>query len=163
VNSEVSRVDSAWNELSALIEKLGPDRLMAKAGDGWTVKDHVAHIGAWEHSLRGLIEGEDRLKAMGVHEPLEENTDVVNDAVFKLHEHETSAEALEYFRNSHAQLMAVLDKLSDADLAKPYSHYQPSDPDEKRPVRGWVAGNTYEHYAEHVEWINQLLSQLTPD
>ena len=162
MNSEVSRVDSAWNELSALIEKLGPDRLMAKAGDGWTVKDHVAHIGAWEHSLRGLIEGEDRLKAMGVHESLEENTDVVNDAVFKLHEHETSAETLEYFRDSHAQLMAILDKLSDADLAKPYSHYQPSDPDEKRPVRGWVAGNTYEHYAEHVEWINQLLSQPAP-
>jgi len=162
VNSEVSRVDSAWNELSALIEKLGPDRLMARAGDGWTVKDHVAHIGAWEHSLRGLIEGEDRLKAMGVHEPLEENTDVVNDAVFKLHEHETSAEALAYFRDSHAQLMAILDKLSEADLARPYSHYQPSDPDEKRPVRGWVAGNTYEHYAEHVEWINQLLSQPAP-
>ncbi len=110
MNSELSRVDAAWNELSSLVEKLGPDGLMARAGDGWTVKDHLAHIGAWEHSLRGLIEGQDRLKAMGVHEPLEEDTDVVNDAVFKLHADETAAQAL----------------------------------------------------AEHVEWINRLLSQVSP-
>jgi hypothetical protein len=23
----------------------------------------------------------------------------------------------------------------------------------------WVGGNTYEHYAEHVDWINQLISE----
>jgi hypothetical protein len=159
MNAEMERIDTAWTELSLLVEKLGPDGLMARAGDGWTVKDHLAHIGAWESSLRGLIEGRDRLKAMGVHDPVEASTDVVNAAVFKLHEDETAAQALEYFRDSHAQLMAVLGKLSDGDLAKPYSHYQPTDADEKRPVRGWVAGNTYEHYAEHIEWINQLLRE----
>ena len=160
MNGEMSRVDAAWNELFGLVEKLGPEALTARAGDGWAVKDHLAHIGAWEHSLRGLIEGLDRLESMGLHEPVEENTDVVNEAVLRLHEHETAGQALEYFRDSHAQMMAALGKLSDADLAKPYSHYQPSDPDEKRPVSGWVAGNTYEHYAEHIEWINQLLRQL---
>ena len=159
MNTEMSRIDAAWNELSGLVEKLGPEALTARAGDGWTVKDHLAHIGAWESSLRGLIEGQDRLNAMGVHDPIEESTDVVNEAVFRLHEHETAGQALAYFRDSHAQLMAVLSELSDADLAKPYSHYQPSDPDEKRPLRGGVAGNTYEHYAEHIEWMNQLLSE----
>jgi hypothetical protein len=159
MNAEMERIDAAWKQLSDLVAKLGPGGLMAKAGDGWAVKDHLAHIGAWEHSLRGLVEGQDRLKAMGVHEPVEENTDVVNDAVFKLHQHETASQALEYFRDSHAQMMAALDKLTDDDLAKPYSHYQPSDPDEKRPVRGWVAGNTYEHYAEHIDWINQLIKE----
>ena len=157
MNAEMNRIDAAWKELSLLVEKLGSDGLMAKAADGWTVKDHLAHIGAWEQSLRGLIEGEDRLAAMGVHEPVEENTDVVNDAVFKLHQHETAEQALKYFHDSHAQLMAALGKLTDADLAKPYRHYQPSDPEVKRPVKGWVAGNTYEHYAEHIDWINQLL------
>ena len=159
MNAEMERIDAAWKQLSELVEKLGPGGLMAKAGDGWTVKDHLAHIGAWEHSLIGLIEGQDRLAAMGLDEPLEENTDVVNDAVFKLHQHETAAQAMEYFRDSHEQMMAALGKLTDADLAKPYSHYQPSDPAEKRPVHGWVAGNTYEHYAEHIDWINQLIKE----
>lgn len=159
MNAEISRIDAAWKELSLLVKKLGPDGLMAKAADGWAVKDHLAHIGAWEHSLRGLIEGQDREVAMGLHEPVEEGTDAVNDAVFKLHQYETGEEALKYFGDSHAQLMAALGKLTDADLQKPYSHYQPSDPEEKRPVKGWVAGNTYEHYAEHIDWINQLLSK----
>jgi hypothetical protein len=96
--------------------------------------------------------------AMGLSEPLEE-LDAINEAVRQLHENDTSDEALGYFRDSHAQLVAELGKLSDADLQKPYSHYQPRDPDEKRPVVAWVGGNTYEHYAEHVGWINQLISE----
>ena len=64
-----------------------------------------------------------------------------------------------YFRDSHGALMAGLGKLSDADLKQPYSHFQPGDPDEERPVIGWVAGNTYEHYAEHIGWINQLVKE----
>jgi hypothetical protein len=55
--------------------------------------------------------------------------------------------------------MTALEKLSDADLQKPYSHYQPGDPDEKRPVIEWVAGNTYEHYEEHAGWIKELVAQ----
>ncbi len=99
------------------------------------------------------------IAGMGLHDPIEENTDAVNDAVWKLHRNDTPEHALTYFRESHAHLVAALGKLSDADLDKPYSHYQPSDRDEKRPVVGWVAGNTYEHYAEHIGWINQLISE----
>jgi DinB superfamily len=88
-----------------------------------------------------------------------EGIDNVNEALRKLHETDSADDALGYFRDSHARLLAALGKLSDADLQKPYSHFQPADPDEKRPVVGWVAGDTYEHYAEHIDWINQLLSE----
>jgi len=155
----MDRIDISWNELSLLVIKLGPDGLMVKAGDGWSVKDHLAHVAAWERSLLGLIEGQDRLAAMGLLEPVEENTDVINDALVKLHQQETPDQTLKYFRDSHAQLMTALGKLTDADLQKPYSHFQPADPDEKRPVIGWVAGNTYEHYAEHIDWINQVIKE----
>ena len=88
-----------------------------------------------------------------------EEIDTINEAIRKLHESDTAEEALGYFRESHLQLTAALGKLSDADLQKPYSHYQPSDPSQMRPVVDWVAGNTYEHYAEHIGWINQLISE----
>ncbi len=155
----MQRIDAVWNELTLLVAKLGPGGLMTKAADGWAVKDHLAHIGAWERSLLGLIEGQDRLVAMGLHEPVEENTDAINGALFALHQDESPEQALKYFRDSHTRLVAALGELTDADLEKPYSHYQPSDPDQNRPVIGWVAGNTYEHYAEHIDWINQLLSE----
>jgi hypothetical protein len=39
------------------------------------------------------------------------------------------------------------------------NHFQPGDPDEGRPVIGWVVGNTHEHYAEHIGWMNQLINE----
>ena len=160
MNSEMARIETSWNELVELVNQVqGAGGLTQIGADGWSVKDHLAHIGAWEHSLLALIEGRDRLAGMGLHDPVDENTDAVNDAVWKLHRNQTPEQALKYFRDSHTQLLAALGKLSDADLDKPYGHYQAADPDEKRPVVGWVAGNTYEHYAEHIGWINQLLSE----
>jgi uncharacterized damage-inducible protein DinB len=161
VNAEMPRIEAAWNKLVELVNQVEDAAGLNRVGaDGWTVKDHLAHVAAWEHSLLALIEGRDRSGAMGLNEPLEE-IDAINEAIRKLHATDTGDEALGYFRDSHAQLMAAIGKLDDADLEKPYSHYQLADPDEKRPVVGWVAGNTYEHYAEHVGWINQLLSEAS--
>ena len=158
----MQRIESSWNVLVALVGQIQDAGGLTKVGaDGWTVKDHLAHIAAWEHSLLALIEGRDRSLGMGLTEPLE-GIDAINEAVRKLHESDTAEEALGYFRASHLQLVTALDKLSDGDLQKPYSHYQPSDPDEERPVIGWVGGNTYEHYAEHIAWINQLISESSP-
>ena len=152
-------IEAAWKQLAELVNEVEEAGGLSQAGaDGWTVKDHLAHVAAWEHSLLALIQGHDRESAMGLSEA-RERIDDVNEAVRKLHETDTADEALGYFRDSHAKLVAALEKLSDADLQKPYSHYQPSDADEKRPVIGWVEGNTYEHYAEHLGWINQLLSE----
>ena len=158
-NGEMQRIEGSWNELAELVNQVQDAGGLTKVGaDGWTVKDHLAHIGAWERSLLALVQSQDRAAAMGVVETAE-GTDAINEQIRKLHAKDTPEEALAYFRDSHMQLMAALGKLSDADLQKPYSHFQPSDPDEKRPVIGWVAGNTYEHYAEHVDWINQLISE----
>ena len=158
----MQRIESSWNVLVALVGQIQDAGGLTKVGaDGWTVKDHLAHIAAWEHSLLALIEGRDRSLGMGLTEPLE-GIDAINEAVRKLHKSDTAEEALGYFRASHLQLVTALDKLSDGDLQKPYSHYQPSDPDEERPVIGWVGGNTYEHYAEHIAWINQLISESSP-
>jgi len=159
LNAEVPRIEAAWAQLVDLVNQVQDAGGLEQVGaDGWAVKDHLAHIAAWEHSLLALIEGHDRSSAMGLPDSIE-GIDNVNEAVRKLHEPDTSDEAFGYFRDSHAQLVAALGKLSDADLQKPYSHYQPGDPDEKRPVVEWVAGNTYEHYAEHIGWINQLISE----
>jgi len=159
LNAEMPRIEAGWKRLGELVKQVEDAAGLNKVGaDGWTVKDHLAHVAAWEHSLLALLEGRDRSGAMGLNEPMEE-IDSINEAIRKLHATDTEDEALGYFRDSHAQLMAAMARLDDADLEKPYSHYQPTDPDEKRPVVGWVAGNTYEHYAEHIDWMNQILSE----
>jgi hypothetical protein len=158
-NAEIAAIDKGWQELVALIDSLGQEGLELKGGGRWAVKDHLAHIAAWELSLLGLLDGEDRLMAMGV-PGASDDTDAINEAVWLAHRHETGEEARAFSVESHEKLMRRLGVMSDADLRRSYNHYQPDDPrdpNDDRPVVDWVAGNTYEHYAEHIGWINQIV------
>ncbi len=158
-NSVIQPIERSWHELNTLVESLGPTGLSIVGADGWAVKDHLIHIAAWEHSLIALLEGADRHSAMGVAPDVNE-TDAVNAAVWSMHRSKTPEQAVDYFRQTHALLVKRLSTLSDADLQLPYNHFQPQEPrdtDDNRPALDWVAGNTYDHYAEHIDWINQLV------
>ena len=158
-NSVVAPIEESWAQLVSLVDSLGPNGLSITGADGWAVKDHLIHIAAWEHSLLALLEGADRHQAMGVGPDVDE-TDAINAAVWARHRNKTPEEALEYFRQSHALLLKLLRHMSDDDLRLPYNHYQPHEPREasdNRPALDWVAGNTYDHYSEHIDWINHLV------
>ena len=61
---------------------------------------------------------------------------------------------------THGELMALLNSMSQEDLEKPYSHYQPDvPPPNAAPVGGWVHGNTWDHYNEHIGWLEAGLKQ----
>jgi hypothetical protein len=155
------RIESSYDELMALIQSLGPNGLAITGSDGWAVKDHLIHLGAWELSLIGLLEGGDRPTAMGV-PGVEHETESLNRAVWALHHDKSPDEAVAFFARTHALLLSTLDTLSDAALQLPYSHYQPASTGKEgtqRPVLDWVAGNTYEHYAEHIPWITSLAAE----
>ena len=157
-NQEVEPIEKGWSELTALVESLGPAGL-ENTGDGqWAVKDHLVHIAAWEQSLLALLDGHDRKKAMGVPDASDE-TDDINEAVWLLHRHQTPEQVLAFSRDSHAAMLKRLRDMSDADLRRSYNHYQPNDPrdpGDDRPVVEWVAGNTYDHYAEHIGYIKAI-------
>jgi hypothetical protein len=155
------RIESSYNELIELVKSLGPEGLAVTGSDGWAVKDHLIHLGAWELSLLGLLEGRDRVAAMGV-PGVERETEAINRAVWALHRNKTPDEALAFFAGTHSRLIAALEKLSHDDLQLPYSHYQSDTKGVEgvdRPVIGWVAGNTYEHYEEHIPWITSLAAE----
>lgn len=159
--AELARIDATWAELNSLINDLGPGGLTLTGRDGWQVKDHLAHIAAWEQSLIALLERGARVEAMGLHEPTGD-TDDINRSLWELHRKLDAAAALEYSSDTHERLVKVLGTLTDSDLQVPYNDYQPDAPrdaNDNRPVIDWVAGNTYEHYAEHVGWVTQLIKE----
>ena len=160
-NKEIEPIDKGWNELAALVDTLGENGLGLTGSGRWAVKDHLFHIAAWELSLLALLDGADRRTAMGV-PGVAEDTDSLNEAIWLAHRDESPARAAEFLRESHAALMRRLTSMSDADLRRSYNHYQPNDPrdpGDDRPVVDWVGGNTYEHYVEHIGWINQLIKE----
>jgi hypothetical protein len=66
-------------------------------------------------------------------------------------------EVLAYYQEAHVELVAAIEKLSDDDLLRPYSYFQPDDPirDAATPVINWIIGNTFDHYEEHLQLIRQ--------
>ena len=61
-----ARIQSRREELVDLIATIDEADLSAPGPEGgWAIKDHLVHIGAWEHWLLALFDGRDRLAAMG--------------------------------------------------------------------------------------------------
>jgi hypothetical protein len=60
VRDLLARIDEAWTELNDCVGRLGADGLTITGADGWAVKDHLTHIGAWELLLLALLEGRER-------------------------------------------------------------------------------------------------------
>jgi hypothetical protein len=158
----IARIDVSWAELAELVDSLGPGGLTVTGPDGWAVKDHLSHVAAWEKWLIALLERSDRKVAMGLPSGFKGTVDEINAEVFAHCKGANGTQALDDFGETHAQLMAVLGRLSDAELELPYRHYESGaaeDPETAQPVTVWVAGNTYEHYAEHVGWIKSLTAE----
>ena len=153
-----ARIRSKRNELVDLVATVDAAALSSPGPDGgWAIKDHLVHIGAWEHWLLALFERRDRLAAMGA-AGSGKTVDEVNAAVYEKHRHETVDQARAYFDEAHAQLMAVLDTRSTEDFERPYSvFFEPAEGEPStQPVLEAVAANTYDHYDEHIGWIREM-------
>src|SRR5262245_49006016 len=159
-----ARIESKRKELIELVESIDAAGLAAPGPDGgWAIKDHLVHIGAWEHWLLALLERRDRLAAMGA-AGADRNVDAVNAVVYEKHRHESVEQARAYFDDAHAQLMRVLDTQSTEDLERPYrAFFQPGEGEAStQPVMVAVAANTYDHYDEHIGWIKEMRAKAAP-
>ena len=159
----VDRVERGWHELESLVAGLDDEGLsLHRAPDGWAVKDHLVHVAAWEHWLLALFEHREKLAAMGAG-TANRDVDGVNQVVYENHRDDSAQDARRYFREAHERLMAVLRGRSTADFEKPYAtFFNPGEEKNEQPVLVAVAGNTYDHYAEHVQWIKEQLESPAP-
>jgi ureidoglycolate hydrolase len=160
------RIRESRASLEQVVARLSAEQLTAAGPDGWAVKDHLAHVAAWEESLLALLDGRDRNQAVGLSaaESVSANhdTDAINAVIYRRHRDRSASDVLATFHETHARVLAALDRLTDADLLRPYSHYQPNaQPLDPRPVLGWIEGNTWDHYDEHAAWIRALVEQST--
>ena len=114
----------------------------------------------WELSTAALLCHESLFAVMGVQPGDSEPTsdDELNAKIFAQNKHRSAEDALNLFHSAHMELLNELAKLSDADLMKPFLHFQPNEKyaDAKNPVINWIVDNTYGHYEKHIQWIGEL-------
>lgn len=149
-------IETGWQELLAVVDRLSPDALTTPAADGWTPKDQLAHLAHWENwLLRHHMAGEPAHNILQVDaKQLEEfDVDQMNALVLESNRQRSVAEVMADLHQTHAQVVKTLTELPFADLLRP--RYA-DDPDQ-RPLLGWIAGDTYEHYQEHREILERLL------
>jgi hypothetical protein len=118
--------------------------------DGWSIKDVLAHISAWERMFIGWIEalmrGEkpDRPEFFS-----QEWTDTVNARIYS----ENCARALADVRTesqaSYEAILAFIDRLSDDELFDPKRFAWTNG----REIAPWLRANADEHYDEHRDQI----------
>jgi hypothetical protein len=153
----MDRIYRARRFLEKVINPLTPEELSAPGPqEGWAIKDHLAHIAAWEqYMLKHYIQGIAPHQAMGVDEATMQAADetAINDILYNRNKLRPVDEVLAEFKRSYHEVLSIIGGMTFADLMKVRF---PDDP-EKRPVLTWVVGNTYGHYAEHTPWIKQLL------
>jgi hypothetical protein len=158
-NDLVARIDRAWSTLEAALANADEKVLTTIDRDDWSVKDHLAHLEAWERYLLALLERRSPSRAIGIDLATIQATD--DDALNELIREPTKAQplsqVLDDLRCTHERLLAAVAVLPEDDLARLATDYQPVElAGDQDSIARWIAHICDEHLQEHIVWIQQL-------
>lgn len=169
----LAAIEQSWSRFDAALERLSEDQLLIpQDAQGWTGKDHLAHISVWERSMVFFLQGKPRHEALGVDQQLylQGDEDAINAAIVEQRQALPLADVLASLRSTHRELLALLAPLSDADLHQRYRFYQPDEPGDRYfwdeepdgpPAIGLLYGNAARHVADHAAWIETLVGDAS--
>ncbi|HTX92879.1 MAG TPA: ClbS/DfsB family four-helix bundle protein [Anaerolineales bacterium] len=151
-------IDREWSALRVAVEKLSPAQLTTADSGGWSPKDNLAHLTEWMKILVGYhMDRRPSPEVTGL--PLavtqEWNFDVVNRLFFERNRDRSSRDVMDELERVYAGVVARLKSMPFEEVMQPRD---PDDP-EKRPLLGWILGNTSEHFAEHRSYIERALKK----
>lgn len=155
------RIRQARATLEQLIGPLS-DEALTRPGpeEGWSIKDHLAHLAAWPQKLLAIVRGRPAYEGLQVDEATYGTTgmDGLNAILYERHKDRPLADVLADFRQSYQELLSVLAGLTDADLSRPY---HPADPNDTRQLVDGIIDNSYGHDLEHIDWMMPLIAPHT--
>ena len=140
-------------ELAALWSGLSDARMTARPGPqaDWSVKDVIAHISWWEAAMCDLIPR----AIAGETIAFDGTVDDANTSAFNESRDAPLDAVLEGFDASLAQVEALLrtlsdEQINDAAVCQIFG----------KPLRHFIAANTYGHYADHLDDLRAYVTRL---
>lgn len=144
--------------LDGLVASLGSRRITEVTLDGgWSVKDVLAHISAWEKICMAQVRNNQPMQAP----PPGENgpsTDVINQKVYEGSRAKSVDEVMAEARRSYSDLLTLVESLSDDALAAVVGSGQ-EGAESSPPVGQLISENSDGHYREHIEQIEAWLRE----
>ena len=158
----MDRITAGYEALERVLRGLDDAQLSRSGSDeGWAIKDHLFHLAAWERGIAWLLGRRSRTEGMEItaEEWYTLTMDQVNDLVYRRNRERPAAEALTAFREAHREMLDALAPLSDADVQRPYEAYgEGGGRSADRPIIGWIIGDPYAHYEEHLTYLQAILT-----
>jgi len=129
----LGRIEHGYVASRAVLDSLPADRFALRLAAGWTLKDVLAHLGAWEEICVDRIA---RLRA-GEWRPYNDaDTDARNEEIVAATRDVDPPELLRRWGDAHAKVLELVASLTEEELA------------DERFVTA-IAADTYEHYPDH--------------
>ncbi len=138
---------------------INPERLTGPTdAEGWTIKDHAIHISLWEKSLLALLNSESRAASVDIDQAVWQQGYEEINRILQQRYHDLPID--DVYKTLETNHQAVLDRIaqfSDSDLLRPHREFQATSTLDE-PIIGWIVGNSFEHYAEHLPWMQAILA-----
>jgi hypothetical protein len=158
----IQKVNQAYAEMSAILDALLEDQMIEPGVmEGYSIKDLLAHLAAWERLcvnwIRTSLQGEQPVRwapgfEVNSDDPVE-SLNRLNERIYKDYRDSTLRETLADFRIAHEKCLGAIQLLSDEQLNDPQLFEWLNG----HPVWQIIAANSYEHYREHLDQIEVWL------
>lgn len=128
---------------------------------GWSVKDTLAHISAWEQLCLSWIEAAQRGATPEAPAPgfTWDEIDRLNAKIYQDHKDHPLDDVLAYSAQSYRQMRETVEALPEEALFTPkYFAWLHGDD----PLWLYIAHNAHIHYEEHMVTVREWLNRLTP-
>jgi len=141
--------------LEESLAKLSP-RQMTQVGitdEGWSAKDLMAHLAAWEQMFLGWymagVRGEEPQTPAPGFSWSSDSLAKLNDRIFRQYHRSSLADVRRFFDQSHTEVLEAFAHMSADDLSTPGRYAWTG----KGTLAGAVTANTWRHY----RWARTLI------
>jgi hypothetical protein len=122
----------------------------------WSIKDILAHLTAWQRYLVIRLQAVGRNEEPAVHGPADKDVDEMNARFYEENKSRLLAEVMGDFHATYGRAVEAVQALSNEDLFEPQRFAWMKG----NALWELVAGNTYEHYQEHIGSIQAWLGKV---
>lgn len=156
--------EAAWMRLRALVASSSASALItAQDAGGWSGKDHLAHLAAWERGmLHVLADDWPQWQGMGISPDLfatrkTEGVDRINEELRRLAAERPLGDVLIELESVHEMMQATIRTLGDEGLNRPVGDFRHDGTE--LPVIEWIPGDACDHFDEHAGYIAIILGK----
>ena len=163
----LSEMDAGWVRLDTFVGSLSDEQLTGPTDEsGWTVKDHLDHLGVWANGMAAAVSHQSRAGAMGLDDETFATADIddINEIIRQAGKDKSATQVKSDLAAAHQSLRDTTAGLSEEELHKPYRWFVPEAEGDygASPIHERITGNSHGHYDEHLGWMLGIIGPPVP-